>query len=231
MKHEIISRAEAKAKGLKSYFTGKPCKNGIIAERRVSNHACLCEKCKAENLARAATWHENNPERVSEIKKRWAKNNKEKCSAISKGWQKKNHDKYRDSQRRHRENNKMIFMERTRAWRERNPEQVVEYSRRYRKDNKENVLANNAKRHSARMRAVPAWFSELDEFMVQQAYELAAEREASTGIEWHVDHMIPLRAKKACGLHCADNIQVIPAVMNLSKNNKMALTEPLEWLR
>jgi hypothetical protein len=32
---EIISRAEAKARGLTRYFTGKPCKYGHIAERYV----------------------------------------------------------------------------------------------------------------------------------------------------------------------------------------------------
>jgi isocitrate lyase len=37
---EIITRAEAKARGLKRYFTGKPCKHGHIAEWAVSNYTC-----------------------------------------------------------------------------------------------------------------------------------------------------------------------------------------------
>jgi hypothetical protein len=42
---QIISRAEAKAKGLKRYFTGKPCKHGHVAERQVSNATCVeCER-------------------------------------------------------------------------------------------------------------------------------------------------------------------------------------------
>ena len=40
---EIISRKEAKAKGLKRFFTGKPCPSkGHISERLVSNRGC-CE--------------------------------------------------------------------------------------------------------------------------------------------------------------------------------------------
>ena len=42
---QIISRAEAKAKGLKRYFTGKPCKHGHVAPRRVFNATCVeCER-------------------------------------------------------------------------------------------------------------------------------------------------------------------------------------------
>ena len=41
---KIISRAEAKKIKSKTYFTGKPCKNGHIAERSTGKGACL--KCK-----------------------------------------------------------------------------------------------------------------------------------------------------------------------------------------
>ena len=40
-----IERAEAKAKGLRFYFTGKPCKHGHVAEREVLNATCVeCER-------------------------------------------------------------------------------------------------------------------------------------------------------------------------------------------
>jgi 5-methylcytosine-specific restriction endonuclease McrA len=41
---EIISRAEAKARGLKRYFTGEPCKHGHVAERGVAH--CGCFECR-----------------------------------------------------------------------------------------------------------------------------------------------------------------------------------------
>jgi len=46
MAGEIISRAEARAQGLKRYFTGKPCKLGHVAERLVSGTHCV--DCKRE---------------------------------------------------------------------------------------------------------------------------------------------------------------------------------------
>ena len=38
--HLIITRVEAKALGLKRYFTGKPCRRGHVAEREVVNKCC-----------------------------------------------------------------------------------------------------------------------------------------------------------------------------------------------
>ena len=36
-----VQREEAKSLGKKTYFTGKPCKRGHIAERRVSSWVCI----------------------------------------------------------------------------------------------------------------------------------------------------------------------------------------------
>lgn len=38
---KIISRTEAKALGLKRYFTGKPCKHGHIDERNTNSKVCI----------------------------------------------------------------------------------------------------------------------------------------------------------------------------------------------
>ena len=40
-----------------------------------------------------------------------------------------------------------------------------------------------------------------------------------TGIEWHVDHIIPLKGDVVCGLHVWNNFAVIPKVDNLRKGN------------
>lgn len=42
---QIISRAGARAAGYKRYFTGVPCLNGHVTERRLANGACLaCDR-------------------------------------------------------------------------------------------------------------------------------------------------------------------------------------------
>ena len=42
----IISRAEAIARGLNKFFTGKPCKRGHISEKYVDNYGCV--QCTAQ---------------------------------------------------------------------------------------------------------------------------------------------------------------------------------------
>lgn len=74
------------------------------------------------------------------------------------------------------------------------------------------------------------WDKELTDFVLLQAYELKNIREELTGFDWHVDHMIPLQADNVCGLHVWNNFQVIPAYINMSKGNKLELTEIGEWI-
>lgn len=92
-------------------------------------------------------------------------------------------------------------------------------------------VRHNARYRAARTQSIPSWYDEWDEFVMLEAIALAAEGAKCTGIAWHVDHMIPLKAKEVCGLHCAGNIQVIPATLNTHKCNRLLFTEPLEWLK
>lgn len=91
---------------------------------------------------------------------------------------------------------------------------------------RERRIANPAKSamytrnyQARRMNATPTWFSDFDEFAIQEAYDLTKRREQETGIKHHVDHIVPLSGRKVCGLHCAANIQVIPALANRKKSN------------
>lgn len=77
---EIISRSDAKAKGLRRYFTGKPCIHGHMSERYVGRGTCLT--CNSEHLKNnrethqksRAAWRRNNPERAKIIEHRsWLK--------------------------------------------------------------------------------------------------------------------------------------------------------------
>lgn len=64
---EIITRVEAKAQGLKHYYTGEPCKYRQIAVRDVSNGNCHCFICRAKKTYANKKWRANNRERSREI--------------------------------------------------------------------------------------------------------------------------------------------------------------------
>ena len=68
---EIISRKEAKEKGLTRYFTGKPCKHGHIADRWVSGGGCSeCKRLKAEKKAEYdKIYRIRNADKIKEAKK------------------------------------------------------------------------------------------------------------------------------------------------------------------
>ena len=63
------------------------------------------------------------------------------------------------------------------------------------------------------------WDKEFTDFVYKEAHELRKQRNTLTGIEWHVDHNIPLNGDNVCGLHVWNNFAVIPKVENLRKRN------------
>jgi len=190
------SPKEAKALGLKTYFTGIPCRRGGIAERNL-NADCLCIACIDFTKSMKAKWASNN----KEVNKKWKENNKDKMAQYKKNWAVKN------------------------------KEDAKENLRQWKLRNKEKVLAETEKRRAIKNKALPSWYGELDAFVMHESLLLAKARKKATGFNWHMDHMIPLMAKTASGLHCAYNIQVIPEWMNCSKGNKMLYTQPYEWIR
>ena len=61
--------------------------------------------------------------------------------------------------------------------------------------------------------------TEEDKFVITEAIKLCKLREKILGTKWHIDHIVPINHKKACGLHVASNIQVVPAIWNVKKKN------------
>jgi DNA-dependent RNA polymerase auxiliary subunit epsilon len=81
------------------------------------------------------------------------------------------------------------------------------------------------KRATRAKRARVIWEREFTEFSYMEAHELRKVRNIVTGIEWHVDHIIPLKGEFVCGLHTWNNFAVIPKVDNLRKGNKHSIYE------
>lgn len=102
--------------------------------------------------------------------------------------------------------------------------------RRYYERNKAKFRAKDATREAEKAKRTP-WQTEFDQLIIEEAYALLPLRKEATGVEWHVDHMLPLRAKTVSGLHVGNNLAVIPASLNVRKGEKLTLTETGDWLR
>ena len=107
------------------------------------------------------------------------------------------------------------------AWSARNPEKVKAYAKKTKALNSGRTLAHTVKRRLAKINRTPTWLTPDDHWMIEQAYELAAIRTKMFGFFWHVDHIIPLQGKTVSGLHVPTILQVIPAVENIRKGNRV----------
>lgn len=109
---EIISRKDAIARGLKRYFTGKPCKHGHLSERYVPGDCIACNRQRTKDSLRSPqgkiAWQ--NIQRKSQAK------NREKILATRRRWRERNKEKLRIQWREeYRKKNRVAYHK---AWRQ-----------------------------------------------------------------------------------------------------------------
>ena len=104
-----------------------------------------------------------------------------------------------------------------------NKELKVRRACEWQKQNSGKANANKKLNELKRAKRFPAWLTkeQLDE--IAAIYKLAANKSKSEGIEYHVDHIIPLNGKLVSGLHIPSNLQIITKEENLTKQNKFVI--------
>lgn len=201
------TRQEAKALGLPTCY-GSTCNKHpeLAGFRRVSGACVECAK-EALRVNRAA-----NPERTKEQRKK---------DALKLLLKPEMAQKKRERDVQYRKANKESCRAAILAWSANNLEKVKSYAKKTKTNNKGRVNAHTVKRRLAKINRTPAWLTPDDHWMIEQAYELAAMRTKMFGFSWHVDHTLPLQGKTVSGLHVPTNLQVIPAVDNIRKGNRV----------
>lgn len=198
---EIITRPHAKASGRKRYYTGKLCKNGHLSERAVASGSCL--ECAATILA---AWRADNHDRVLGAHRKSYAKNREKVRARQAVYRKENADRVR-------------LM--TASWAQKNPEMVRSAINTWRDKNRDRVNAGHARRRAAKLKAEPSWLTKKQHDEIRMFYLSSAEMSAFFGVEHAVDHIVPLQAEEACGLHVPWNLRVITRTENCRKQNRL----------
>ena len=83
-------------------------------------------------------------------------------------------------------------------------------SREWRKKNRAHRNALKGKYLADKLKRTPLW---ADHSKIIEIYKNCPKG-------YHVDHIIPLRAKNVSGLHVQYNLQYLPAIENMRKNNR-----------
>ena len=184
------TRAEAKATGATHYFTGEPCKHGHIAPRKTKGACVECLKVE---------WRQSAETRADYFKEY---NRKEDVREKKHGW-------YLDNREQ------VIQAAATR------PAALLrEYRNAWKEANKTQVLADNKVRRRKHRDATPPWLTRKQKSEIRQLYQIAITMTQTTGEQYVVDHIVPLRGESVCGLHVPWNLRVITQEENLKKSNK-----------
>lgn len=189
------TREEAKKTGSKYYFTGQPCKHGHIAARKTKG---ACIEC---------------------LKVEWVKGTETRA------------DYFREYNKRE------DVKDRKNEWYQENREQVIaasntiplhkkmQYKRDWKARNTVWTRADTKARRRKHREATPPWLSRKQKSEIRQLYQIAITVTQTTGEQYVVDHIVPLRSHEVCGLHVPWNLRVITQEENLKKSNKLVAPE------
>ena len=207
---------------------------GIDAKRKdgLNVYCKSCVRAKSKSayqkdpqkvIARTNAYREANPHVPAKTQAKYNEKRRELWATdpayVAKQKAERDTDEHRARQRELYQQNKANRREISRKHRAKNADYYRAKAANHAKTNPVSYAVRSSRRRANQKNAVPSWFGEFDEMVVQSAYALARQRTEMTGIQWHVDHVVPLQHKLVCGLHCGANLAVIPASVNQRKYN------------
>lgn len=170
---EVLSRADALERGLREYFTGRPCRNGHVAPRHVVNR--VCKECAVTHWRE---WYDRTAEPARKYRKRTAPPSAAQKCPVARAERKR---------------------ERMREWRAANRDRFAGYQKKRREDGRIRItysLRSRLNRIVAGRRKV-ASATDLLGCTVEECRK-HLESQFSDGMswdnygEWHIDHIVPL---------------------------------------
>jgi len=144
--------------------------------------------------------------------------NRERESERQREYWIKNHEWYKKTGLEYYYANKEERSRKMAEWYQENKQVVKENSQRWREANRERVAGYTRERRKMVNMATPKW---ADKAAIENIYQKARDLTSETGIPHCVDHIVPIKSRKVCGLHCEENLQIITISENSSKSNKL----------
>lgn len=180
------------------------------------------QRNKEKIKARVKAYTAENSEKVKQYKASYFKANKERLVEKSKQYHQKNKNEINLKRRRAYAEAPEANLAASREFRRTHTDWCREYGVAWRKANpyKVNKLSQDAK--ARKLQAIPSWETDFDKFVIEEIYDMSRLKTRMTGVEHHVDHIVPLKSKVVCGLHTPINLRVVTAKVNLTKSNKFS---------
>lgn len=180
----------------------------------VNGRGNICRKCDS---IRATALNKANRGRRAEYEQKWRAENKEKTAKYKlreKAWAADNPDKVKAYKRKYRSSPHGAKKAKEYQDQYNKANSVIKTTKKlaWMKANKGRCNAATAKRLAYIRRATPVW-AEQDK--IKMVYTKAAE------FNFEVDHVVPLRSPKVCGLHTWENLQLLEREVNMSKGNRI----------
>lgn len=145
-----------------------------------------------QNLEKIKKWAEENPEKVSAYKKKWLENNKEKRKIICKEYNKRNKEKILEYRRKYRRNNP------TKDW-------------DFKNKDKSKIIKKISRSKRRAIVKCAYKFDRCTTELIKLIFENCPKG-------YHVDHIFPISKG---GLHHPDNLQYLPAKINVRKSARL----------
>lgn len=156
-------------------------------------------------------------EEINAYHKEWYQKNKERIAKVTKKWRIANPDKVKATKEKSRAKRKDKDAEYSKQYRLKNKEKVAAYNKEYRKNNTARIYARNRiRKNKMHQLQTPPW---ADKSAIEVIYAQARRRSNIEGIQYHVDHIIPLNGDIVSGLHIEYNLQLLSSRDNVAKKN------------
>lgn len=184
-----------------------------VGRKYKSGYTSSCKDCKKE-------FREDNSDKIAEYKKEFYEKNKDSILEKQKEHRINNPEQARtkDKQKYLKHRDKIIA--RVAEYAKKNPDVNKVASKKYREATPDKQVAKSARYRARKRKAIPRWAeTEFEQLFILEMYDLAQRRSKTLGIDFHVDHIVPLKSDLVCGLHCKDNLQILSGKENSAKRN------------